>query len=40
MTTVTEKRVAFGNQQTKLRAIYLLIGLLVVNGLAWIWAFS
>ncbi|MCB5313473.1 HoxN/HupN/NixA family nickel/cobalt transporter [Yersinia intermedia] len=40
MTTVTEKRVAFGNQQTKLRAIYLLIGLLVVNGLAWVWAFS
>ncbi|MFV8767904.1 HoxN/HupN/NixA family nickel/cobalt transporter, partial [Yersinia enterocolitica] len=40
MTTGIEKRSAFGNQQTKRRAIYLLIGLLVINGLAWVWAFT
>lgn len=40
MTTGIEKRSAFGNQQTKRHAIYLLIGLLVINGLAWVWAFT
>lgn len=38
MTTIIASSSAFGNQQTKRRAIYLLIGLLVVNGLAWVWA--
>ncbi len=40
MTTIIASSSAFGNQQTKRRAIYLLIGLLVVNGLAWVWAFA
>ncbi|CNF61798.1 nickel transport protein [Yersinia similis] len=40
MTTIIASSSAFGNQQTKRRAIYLLIGLLVVNGLAWAWAFA
>ncbi|WP_282806927.1 HoxN/HupN/NixA family nickel/cobalt transporter [Hafnia alvei] len=39
MVNITQKRIMHGSQSTKRRAILLLVGLLVVNGLAWAWAF-
>ena len=39
MVNITQKRIMHGSQSTKRRAILLLVSLLVVNGLAWAWAF-
>ncbi|ENA5973330.1 HoxN/HupN/NixA family nickel/cobalt transporter [Escherichia albertii] len=39
MINISNKRTIYDSQITKRRAIFLLIGLLVVNGLTWAWAF-
>ncbi|HBA9513303.1 TPA: HoxN/HupN/NixA family nickel/cobalt transporter [Escherichia coli] len=39
MINILKERTIHNSQITKRRAIFLLIGLLAINGLAWIWAF-